>query len=157
MSKRQASLESDVSKRHSSLEASLEASKGASQVSRSLEVALDRMEERILQRYSNLEEAVSRKGALDEAMTVTLRPRAANQKARVDPTMIGAMRTRATASRPARAGASPPPMILMVVESLAGSLAESPLARVKARARVATTEVQVLLRFPDALRSVCIK
>lgn len=66
MSKRQASLESDVSKRHSSLEASLEASKGASQVSRSLEVALDRMEERILQRYSNLEEAVSRKGALDE-------------------------------------------------------------------------------------------
>lgn len=66
VSKRQASLESDVSKRQSSLEASLEASKGASQVSRSLEVALDRMEGRILQRYSNLEEAVSRKGALDE-------------------------------------------------------------------------------------------
>lgn len=66
VSKRQASLESDVSKRQSSLEASLEASKGASQVSRSLEVALDRMEERILQRYANLEETVSPKRALDE-------------------------------------------------------------------------------------------
>mmetsp|Transcript_41097 Transcript_41097/g.89082 ORF Transcript_41097/g.89082 Transcript_41097/m.89082 type:complete len:346 (+) Transcript_41097:81-1118(+) len=73
--------------------------------------------------------------------TATLRPRAANQKAKGDPTMIGAMRRRATASRPARAGASPP-MILMAVESLAGSLVESPPARAKARARVATTEVQ---------------